>query len=366
MVEENLLFKDYKPVSTLVLDEHVPDKAKYPLINAHTHLGLRIKRPKEMEDMIAQALAPVHVPVKKTLEQFRRKYKSRPIEKVIETMDACNVDKLVDLDGISPLREYVKIYADSPDRFIIFYVLRFEDIDDPKYGEKKATELEEAVSNGARGLKIHKVLGLTIRDKPGRIVAVDDSRFDPVFEKAGDLGVPVLIHVSDPAAFFLPVDRHNPSYVILKYTSPEWSFYGPEYLDKWEILRQRDNVLERHPKTIFIGAHQGNYPENLGYVASLLDKYDNFYVEFSARYRTLGLQPYTARKHFIKYQDRILFGTDGCPNTLQYQTYFRFLETEDEYFDGRPWGDRIYGINLPDNVLAKIYRKNADKIIPQN
>lgn len=364
MIEKDLTLLDYSPASTLVLGEHIPEKPKYPVINAHTHLGLRIKRPKALEDRIVRALAPLHVPVKKTLEQFRRKYKTRSIDEVIRTMDTCNVEKLVDLDGIAPLKEYSKIYEEYPDRFMIFHVLRFEDIDAPNYGGKKAAELEQAVSDGARGLKIHKVLGLTVRDRSSRIVPVDDSRFDPVFEKAAELDVPILLHVSDPASFFLPVDRHNPSYVILRYWYPEWSFYGPEYPDKMEILKQRDNVLERHPETIFIGAHHGNYPENLGYVASLLDRYDNFYVEFSARYKTLGLQPYTTRRHFIKYQDRILFGTDGCPNIPQYRAYFRFLETEDEYFDGRPWGDRIYGINLPDGVLEKIYRKNAEKIIP--
>jgi len=360
----DLLLRDYEPFSTLVLEEHVPSEAKYPLVNAHTHLGLRIKRPRILEDMIARALAPVHLPFNNTVEQLKQRYKPCPIGEVTRTMDACNVAKLVDLDGVSPLNEYSKIYEDYADRFAVFYVLRFEDVNDPHYGERKAAELEEAVSYGARGLKVHKVLGLTVKDTTGRVIPVDDPRFDSVWEKAGELGLPVLIHSSDPAAFFLPVDRHNPSYVTLRYDYPEWSFYGPDYPDKMKILRQRDNVLSKHPRTIFIGAHHGNYPENLAYVSALLEKHSNFYVEFSARYRTLGLQPYTARKHFVEYQDRILFGTDGCPSIAEYRTYFRFLETEDEYFDGRAWGDRIYAINLPDQVLEKIYRRNAEKIIP--
>ncbi|HIE18638.1 TPA: amidohydrolase [Candidatus Bathyarchaeota archaeon] len=361
MVEEDLLLKDWRPKSTLVLEEHIPEKAKFPAINVHTHLSLRVNRTPNAYLKKARALgrSRISLPLKQHIRRYR-------IDEVIKIMDTCNVEKIVDLDGVPPIKEYSKIYKDYPDRVIVFYILSFGDIDDSKYGEKRAAELEEAVSQGARGLKVFKELGLRIKDKFGRLVPVDDPRFDPVWEKAGELGVPVLIHTSDPASFFLPVDRFNPSYVTLRYSRPDWSFYGPQFPDKMELLKQRNNVIERHPKTIFIGAHQGNYPENLSYVSSLLDKYDNFYVEFSARITTLGLQPYTARRHFIKYQDRILFGTDGCPDESQYRTYFRFLETEDEYFDGRPWGERIYGINLPDDVLEKIYRKNAEKIIPKN
>jgi len=361
MSEDHLLLKDWQPKSTLVLDGHIPEKAKYPAINVHAHLGYGVKRSPNVDHKIVRALN--HSELSLSFKRLRRRYR---IDEVIKIMDACNVEKVVDLDGVPPIKEYTKIYKDFPDRIIVFYILSFEDIDDPKYGEKRAAELEEAVSQGARGLKVFKELGLKIRDKTGKLVPVDDPRFDPIWEKAGELGIPVLIHTSDPAAFFLPVDRFNPRYVTLKYSRPDWSFYGPEFPGKMELLKQRNNVIERHPKTIFIGAHHGNYPENLGYVASLLDKYDNFYVEFSARLTPLGLQPYTARRHFIKYQDRILFGTDGCPDETQYRTYFRFLETDDDYFDGRPRGERIYGINLPDDVLEKIYRKNAEKVIPKS
>mgnify|MGYP000091238986 CR=1 FL=1 len=361
MSDEDLFLRDWEPKSTLVLDEHIPEKARYPVINVHTHLGLRVKRTPNVDMKIARALGRSEISL--SFNQIRRRYS---IDEVIKIMDACNVEKIVDLDGVPPIKEYSKIYKDLPDRIIVFYILSFEDIDDPKYGEKRAAELEEAVSQGARGLKVFKELGLKIKDKTGRLVPVDDPRFNPIWEKAGELSIPVLIHTSDPVAFFLPVDRFNPRYVVLRYRHPEWSFYGPQYPGKMDLLKQRNKVIENHPKTIFIGAHYGNYPENLGYVSSLLDKYDNFYVEFSARLSPLGLQPHTARRHFIEYQDRILFGTDGCPDMSQYRTYFRFLETDDEYFDGHPWGERIYGLNLPDNVLEKIYRKNAEKIIPND
>ena len=360
--EEDLLLKDWRPKSTFVLEEHIPEKAKYPVINVHTHLGTMVKRTISAEQVVqrlARALG------RKSSEDLRKEVKPRyTIEELVKIMDECNVERLVDLDGIPPLKEYLKIYKDYPDRFTVFYVLSFEDVDDPKYGEKRAAELEEAVSQGARGLKVHKVLGLTIRDKKGRVIPVDDPRFDPIWEKAGELGIPVLIHSSDPAAFFLPVDRFNPYYVTLKYSHPNWSFYGPQFPEKMEILKQRDHVLEKHPKTIFIGAHYGNYPENLNYVSSVLDKYDNLYIDCS-RMPWLGLIPYSSRRHFIKYQDKILFGTDSADKD-HWRTYFQFLETDDEYFDGRPWGDRIYGIYLPDDVLEKVYWKNAEKIIPKN
>ena len=361
MSEEHLLLRDWEPKSTLVLDEHIPERAKYPAINVHTHLGFAVKRVPNVDLKITRALGRSELSI--SFRRLRRRYS---IDEIVKIMDECNIERIVDLDGVPPIREYVKTYKDYPYRFTAFYILSFEDVNDPKYGEKRAAELEEAVSQGARGLKVFKELGLRVRDKSGRLIPVDDPRFDPVWEKAGDLGVPVLIHTSDPAAYFLPLDRFNPRYVILRYRRPDYRFYGPQFPGKMELLEQRNNVIEKHPKTIFIGAHHGNYPENLGYISSLLDKYDNFYVEFSARLSPLGLQPYTARRHFIKYQDRILFGTDGCPNVSQYRTYFRFLETDDEYFDGRPWGERIYGIHLPDKVLEKIYRRNAEKIIPKN
>jgi predicted TIM-barrel fold metal-dependent hydrolase len=173
--------------------------------------------------------------------------------------------------------------------------------------------------------------------------------------------------VSDPKAFFTPVDQYNERYDELG-QHPDWSFYGDEFPSKNEILEARNRVIKRHPKTIFIGAHFGNLPEELEVVGQWLNTYPNFYVDIDARISELGRQPYTARKFFIKYQDRILFGTDTPCNAEAYRLYFRFLETDDEYIDptsahklqGR-W--MIYGLFLPDEVLEKIYNKNALKIL---
>ena len=190
---------------------------------------------------------------------------------------------------------------------------------------------------------------------------------DPIWAKCGERGIPVVIHVSDPKAFFTPTDRYNERYDELG-AHPNWAFHGDQFPSKEEILAQRNRVIARHPETVFIGAHVGNLPEELHRVGNWLDIYPNFYVEIGARISDLGRQPFTARKFFIKYQDRILFGSDTQPNVDAYRVYYRFLETDDEYFD--PGGSHhrqarwmIYGLHLPDGVLKKVYNKNALKIL---
>jgi predicted TIM-barrel fold metal-dependent hydrolase len=184
--------------------------------------------------------------------------------------------------------------------------------------------------------------------------------------------------VSDPAAFFKPIDRFNERFEELN-NHPDWSFYGKDFPSNEEILAARDRVLARHPKTTFVVLHVGNFAENLAHVGRALDKFPNMNVDIGARVGELGRQPRTARKFFDKYQDRILFGTDATPNGFEYpqqlygdklyEIYFRFLETEDEYFDYAPanippqgrW--RIYGVGLPDKVLKKVYHGNAARIL---
>lgn len=206
---------------------------------------------------------------------------------------------------------------------------------------------------------------------------VDDPRFDPMWAAAGGLRLPVLMHISDPAAFFTPIDRFNERYEELQ-NHPDWSFYGKDFPSKRELLEARNRVIARHPKTTFIGLHVANLPEDLGEVGSWLDRYSNLNIEIGARLGELGRQPRTARRFFEKYQDRILFGTDATPNGKAYpqqdlkpemfRCYFRFLETADEYFDYSPapvppqgrW--RIYGIELPDRILRRVYQENAARI----
>lgn len=336
-VEENLRLIDWKPQSQMIVKETKIMMPKYPVIDFHNHLGDLSKTQCYMEEMIK-----------------------------------AGVWMCVSLDGFSA-EDFYKQHLDasqtvSQERFKIFFSPDFSKIDEPDFGKKEAKKMEEAVKMGIRGLKIFKELGLVIKDKTGKVVPVDDSRIDPIWAKCGELGIPVMIHISDPKAFHAgPIDRYNERYDELV-GNPEWSFYGDAFPSKDEIFEQRNRVIARHPNTIFIGAHVGNLPEELGRVSMWLEKYPNFYVDINARISELGRQPYTARKFLIQYQDRILFGTDTPPNAESYRVYYRFLETDDEYFDPTPahklqgrW--MIYGVYLPDEVLEKIYNKNALKIM---
>jgi uncharacterized protein len=327
---------DWEPKSQMIVKETTVMKPKFPVIDIHNHL--------------------------RRLENT---------EKYLEEMDKAGVWICIGLDGHSRddfYKEHLKVsHSFSKERFHIYFAPDFSKIDEPDFGRREAQKLEEAVKLGIRGLKIFKSLGLTLKDKSGKIVPVDDPRIDPIWAKCGELGIPVMIHVTDPKAFHAgPIDRYNERYDELA-GHPSWSFYADEFPRKDDILEQRNRVIARHPNTIFIGAHVGNLPEELGRVAMWLEKYPNFYIDINARISELGRQPYTARRFMIKYQDRILFGTDTPPNAEAYRVYYRFLETDDEYFDPTPahklqgrW--MIYGLYLPDDVLEKIYNKNALKI----
>ncbi len=330
---------DWEPKSMLVVKETEVLKPKFPVIDIHNHLAY-------FDNLDS-------------------------LDHYLEQMDEAGVWMVISLDGFSEndfYKEHLEaINAVSNDRFKVFFSPDFTRIDEPDFGIDEARRLEEAVKMGARGMKIFKDLGLTLRDKTGEIVPVDDPRVDPLWAKCGELGIPVMIHTTDPKAFHAgPVDRFNERYDEL-HEHPEWSFYGDEFPSKDEVLEQRNRVFARHPNTIFIGAHVGNLPEELGRVAMWLEKYPNFYIDINARISELGRQPYTARRFMIQYQDRILFGTDTPPRAKAYRVHYRFLETDDEYFDPTPahklqgrW--MIYGLYLPDEVLEKIYNKNALKI----
>ncbi|MEX0679814.1 MAG: amidohydrolase family protein [Balneolales bacterium] len=334
----NLRLLDWRPVSQMVVKETKILKPKFPVIDIHNHL--------------------------RNLDRTRE---------YLEVMDEAGVWMAVSLDGRSAgdfYKEHLRVSQSvGGKRFLVFFAPDFSRIDEPDFGNNEARKLEEAVELGCRGVKIFKGLGLTIKDASGQVVPVDDPRIDPIWAKCGELGIPVLMHVSDPKAFFTPVDRYNERYDELG-ANPHWSFYGDEFPDKEEILEQRNRAIARHSQTTFIATHMANLPEELGRVAMWLEKYPNMYVDIDARISELGRQPYTARKFMIKYQDRVLFGTDTPPNLEAYQVYYRFLETDDEYIDPAPSHHQqgrwmIYGLYLPDDVLEKIYNKNALKILAQ-
>ena len=318
------------------------------------------------------------------------------IEKVIETMDSVGVCCYADLTGnvhiefaeggylikqgnISDF--FSKCEEKFPGRFYCFTMADLAHpaseplfYDDKKFVEGFIETLRAHVRLGAKGLKVLKELGLHFRDSKNELVPVDDDRLFPIWEEAGNLQIPVLIHQADPSGFFEPVTPENEHYgSLVKY--PSWSFAGPEFPRKQDLLKRRDRLVKQHPNTTFILPHFANHAENIEYVSQLLTENPNVYIDFSARIDELGRQPYSAREFFIKHQDRIIFGTD-MPANLEssvdmYRTYFRFLETYDESFyapdyDGTFERVRwpICGIGLPKEVLKKIYYQNVLKIIP--
>jgi predicted TIM-barrel fold metal-dependent hydrolase len=289
-------------------------------------------------------------------------------------LDEAGVQVYVDLDGgwgEEILHQRLdKFKAAAPERFCIFGGVNWAAWPDhgDGFGEWAATRLRAQASRGAQGLKIWKPFGLHVRDQHKQLVAVDDPRLDPLWATAGELGLPVVIHVADPVAFFWPLDHTNERWEELQ-AHPDWQFPSPPFPAFQTIITGLANLVLRHPQTTFIGAHVGCYAENLAWVGLLLEQCPNFYVDIGARIGELGRQPYSARRFFLKYADRILFGTDIGANLDTYRLYYRFLETEDEYFnyslDEIPPQGRwhIYGLYLPDEVLEKVYYQNAERVL---
>ena len=336
---ETLLLRDFHPKSMLHARVSPIERAKFPVIDVHNHVNDAMGIDEHM-----------------------------PPEKVIQVMNAANVRTVVILTGQwgEKLQKVVdEMVQPYPGRFMVFTQIDYSKIDDPK---GMVADLDDAVRRGARGLKVLKDLGLQDRDKSGKLIPVDDPRLDPVWEECGRLGIPVAIHVTDPEAFFHPINGENERYEEL-IEHPDWSFYDHGFPSKEEVMAQRDHMFAKHPHTTFISLHVANWPEKLDYVSQLLDRLPNVMTEFGAREAELGRQPRRAREFFLKYQDRILFGTDSPPSLEMYHNYFRWLETDDEYFDyyGYPGQGRwkIYGMKLPDPVLQKVYHRNAERIFAQ-
>jgi predicted TIM-barrel fold metal-dependent hydrolase len=362
--KRKLELADFQPKSMLHVPETRVPRSRYPLIDIHTHLSIR-----------AKSVNGVGVG-----EQME--FLSTP-ETLLPVMDRKNIRIMVNLTGGSGkgLSEAVeKFQRPHPDRFLTFTEPTWERANQPGYAKFQADEIVRAHNAGARGLKVLKTLGLYLREgiSDGALVKIDDARFDPMWETCGSLGIPVAIHVSDPEAFFLPTDGSNERFEELN-NHPDWSFYDHDFPSNAELLEARNRVLARHPKTQFIVLHVGNDAENLPYVGECMDRFPNMSVELGARVGELGRQPRMSRKFFDKYQDRIIFGTDAVPNGTDtpqqifgdqlYEIYYRFLESDDEYFDYAPapvppqgrW--RIYGIKLPDTILRKVYFENAASLL---
>ncbi len=363
-VGKPLQLADFQPRSMLHVPETKVPRSRYPVIDIHTHLSFAART--ENGVGIGEEM----------------KYLA-PVDALLPLMDRKNIRVMVNLTGgvgkglEETIRKFQRPY---PERFVVFTEPWWERTNQPGYSKCQADEIVRAHQAGARGLKILKTLGLYLREgiSKGPLVKIDDPRFDAMWEACGSLGMPVAIHVSDPEAFFFPIDRFNERFEELN-NHPDWSFYGGDFPSNRELLEARNRVLVRHPKTQFIVLHVGNDAENLPYVGDCMDRLPNMYVELGARIGELGRQPHMARKFFEKYQDRILFGTDAVPHGTDtpqqvfvdelYEIYYRFLETEDEYFDYAPapvppqgrW--RIYGLGLPDGILKKVYHENAARLL---
>ncbi|HEU4520354.1 MAG TPA: amidohydrolase family protein, partial [Thermoanaerobaculia bacterium] len=298
----------------------------------------------------------------------RRDISEADAQKLVADMDRINMAVMVNLSGGSGdglQQSMAGLSGRHPKRFVTFANIDLRGIDDPAFGTNAARQLEQDVRNGAAGLKIYKNLGMTLTDASGKRVPTDDPRLDPIWRKAGELGIPVLIHTGEPIAFWQPVDKHNERWLELN-QFPARRRTDPQYASFEQTMREQHNLFRRHPRTKFIAAHLGWYGHDLAFLGKLLDELPNVYTELGAVLYELGRQPRAARAFLIRYQDRVLMGKDIW-NADEFATYFRVLETEDEYFDyyrKRHAFWKMYGVGLPDEVLKKIYYKNALKLIP--
>ncbi|MDX2154695.1 MAG: amidohydrolase family protein [Bryobacteraceae bacterium] len=329
--QTGITVEEYEPKSTLVVPRTEITRAKYPFVDVHLHVA------------------------------------DKP-DQLLKTMDSLNMRVMVTSFVRGGFGETLKkridsLRAASPDRFVVFGNIDYKGLDDPDYRDRAASQVEKDIQAGSRGLKVWKDFGMMLKDKDGKRIAVDDPRFDKVFEVCGKYKIPVLIHTADPKQFWEPMDKYNERWLDLK-LHPNRARTGEPTWDT--LIAEQHRLFAKHPRTIFINAHLGWLGYDLGRLSALLDRLPNVYVELAATIVELGRQPRAARAFFTKYQDRVLFGKDTW-RAEEYANYFRTVETGDEYFDHERkyqgiW--KIYGMELPDAVLRKLYYRNALKVVP--
>jgi predicted TIM-barrel fold metal-dependent hydrolase len=329
-------WEDYDPPSTLVVPEHIITHAKYPFIDVHSH---------------------------------HWRMAEQDLNELIGEMDSLNMQVVVNLSGrggerLKAITDNVKKYK-LENRIVVFTNIELRSIDDPDWSTETVKQIQYDYNNGARGLKIYKSQGMSNQDSSGNRIAIDDPRIDPIWAKCGELGIPVLIHSADPKPFWEPHDNQNERWLELK-THPRRKRDANDPAPWEQIIGEMHHIFKKHPKTTFIAAHMSWYANDLEKLGKLLDEMPNMNVEIGAVIAELGRQPRMANRFFEKYQDRVLFGKDSY-KPEEYPTYFRVLESDDEYF---PYYKRyhafwkMYGLNLPDEILKKLYYKNALRIIP--
>ncbi|MDQ8185597.1 amidohydrolase family protein [Pelagicoccus sp. SDUM812002] len=332
---QSLEWEAYDPPSSLVVPEHIVTRARFPFIDVHSHQW-------QMD--------------------------SQNLTQLATEMDAMNMAIMVNLSGRGGSR--LKAMTDNvaqhyPNRFVVFTNLDFNNVDQADWKVRTLAQLQTDFENGAKGLKIFKGLGMSNTDTKGNRIAVDDPRLGPVWDKCGELGIPVLIHSADPKQFWLPQDEQNERWLELK-THPRRKRSDTDPAPWAQIMSEQHRMFKAHPKTQFIAAHMGWHANDLDKLGQLLDEIPNMHVGIAAVIAELGRQPRAANRFFEKYQDRVLFGKDAY-HPQEFHTYFRVLETDDEYFPYYKryhafW--RMYGLDLPDEILKKLYYQNALNLIP--
>ncbi len=346
--KNNLMdIEEYSPKSSLIVDENPRSSAKFPFVDVHSH----------------QWKMPV-----------------MDFTNLVAEMDSLNMGYMINLSGsgfatfagnqnlmdisLTESLENIKKQGVS-NRFGVFVNIDFNKIDDPDFGTNNVEIIKDAVKQGAIGLKVYKNLGLNLKDNSGERVKVDDKRLNPIWEVCGELNIPVLIHSGEPSPFFDPIDKHNERWLHAR-QKPQSFRNSDEYPSFDEVMQEQYNMFKNNPNTTFINAHLGWYGNDLDKMSAQLDDLTNVYTEIGAVIAELGRQPIRARRFFIEHQDRVLFGKDTYKKS-EFDVYFRILETSDEYFDyyrKRHAHWKMYGLNLPDSILKKLYYKNARKLFP--
>jgi hypothetical protein len=346
-IKNNLMdIEEYSPISTLRVSENPIKNSKYPFIDVHSHHW----------NMAVQDLSGL-----------------------VEEMDDLNMKFMINLSGsgyatflgkqslmdLNLSKSLKNVKENFPSRFGVFVNLDLKKIDDKDFASSSVKILQNAVKDGAIGLKIYKDLGLTLKDSKGIRVKVDDKRLSPIWNACAELNIPVLIHSGEPSPFFDPIDKYNERWLHAR-QKPR-SFRPPEKYPSFDtVMKEQYNMFKNHSNTTFINAHMGWMANDLDKLEKHLDSLPNVYTEIGAVIGELGRQPRRARQFFIDYQDRVMFGKDTYKKS-EFDVYFRVLETNDEYFDyyrKRHGLWKMYGLNLPDEVLKKLYFKNALKLFP--
>ncbi len=333
---QTVSIEEYEPKSTLHVSEHKPTRAKFPFIDVHNH---------------------------------QRDVSPERLKQLIQDMDGLNMRILINSPVSGGQGKWVAnavtaMKAQDAGRFAVMTNIDYANLEDADYPARAAAQVEADIKAGAVGLKVWKHLGMMLNDSKGRI-KVDDPRFDGVWDVCAKYKIPVLIHTGDPWGLFQPMDKDNERWLELKLRATRNQSQQTNFT--WEqLIDEQHSLFAKHPKTIFINAHLGWLGHDLGKLGELFDRCPNVYAEVGAITSELGRQPRAAQRFFIKYQDRVMFGKD-LYSVPEYYTYFRLFETDDDYFDPiRKYHGiwKLYGLDLPDVVLKKLYYKNALRIIP--